>query len=76
MNTTSPPPIDGPCFGGFAHGQQQVLKSAAGYYIGDLYYDHEMEGWFPYSRDSVEYWPDRALAEHALATHSYSPNIF
>jgi hypothetical protein len=30
----------------------QVLKSAAGYYLGTLYYDKEMEGWFPNSRDT------------------------
>jgi len=34
------------------HGYIQVLKSAAGYYLGTLYYDEEMEGWFPNSRDT------------------------
>lgn len=34
------------------HGNLQILKSAAGYYLGRLYYDKEMEGWFPYSRDT------------------------
>jgi hypothetical protein len=34
------------------HGDLQILKSAAGYYLGTLYYDKEMEGWFPNSRDT------------------------
>jgi hypothetical protein len=33
----------------------KVLKSAAGYYIGYLYYDEDMKGWFPYDRLSGYY---------------------
>lgn len=33
----------------------KVLKSAAGYYIGYLYYDQDMKGWFPYDRLSGYY---------------------
>lgn len=28
----------------------KVLQSAAGYYIGHLYYDEDMKGWLPYDR--------------------------
>lgn len=38
----------------------QVLQSAAGYYLGT----RDDDG--PCSRESVEYWPDRAQAEAAL----------
>ena len=30
----------------------QVMQSAAGYYLGHTYYDEEMEGWFPWSRET------------------------
>jgi hypothetical protein len=33
----------------------QVLKSNAGYYVGTTYYDSEMQGWFPYDRQSDYY---------------------
>ena len=46
-----------PCVGGGKPTTAlQVLKSAAGYYVGRLYYDQEMNGWFPYSRESFGYW--------------------
>lgn len=38
----------------------QVLKSAAGYYIGTS----DMEG--PVSRESVQYWPKKEDADKAL----------
>lgn len=62
-------------FGGKDHSNQQVLKSAAGYYIGDLYYDEEMGGYFPYSRDSQEYWATREEAQKALDTDNWSPRF-
>lgn len=40
-----------------------VLKSAAGYYVGTLYWDADMNGWFPYSRDT-----DYMTAEEAIGT--------
>lgn len=63
-------------FGGFDHGETQVLKSPAGYYIGDLYYDDGMGGWFPWSRDSAEYWETRGEAEAVLANGVWTPHIF
>ena len=40
----------------------QVLRSAAGYYIGTA----DDEG--PVSRESAQYWRKQEAAEHALAT--------
>lgn len=45
----------------------QVLKSAAGYYIGT----QDEEG--PVSRLSQEYWPTVELAETALESNCYTP---
>lgn len=39
----------------------EVLRSAAGFYIGTQ--QDEM----PYTRESVEYWPTKAQADRALA---------
>lgn len=33
----------------------KVLQSAAGYYIGQLYFDRDMEVWLPYDRVSGYY---------------------
>lgn len=51
----------------------QVLKSAAGYYIGDLSKaDYGPDDfWEPYSRDSACYWATREEAEEALKTGEY-----
>lgn len=51
----------------------QVLRSAAGYYIGNLCRADwcEEEFWEPYSRDSACYWPNRVDAEVALKTGDY-----
>lgn len=53
----------------------QVLKSAAGYYIGELckadWYEGEGEFWEPYMRDSQCYWETREEAEEALITGKY-----
>ena len=43
----------------------RVLQSAAGWYIGRLYWDADMGGWFPYSRDS-DYYPTQAAAQADL----------
>ena len=45
----------------------QVLKSAAGFYLGTL----SPEG-FPNSRDSVEYWKTEKEADKALSTDSWT----
>lgn len=45
----------------------QVLESQAGFYIGT--YD-PAEG--PVSRDSMEYWPTRQLAEQVLETGNWT----
>lgn len=44
----------------------QVIGSRAGFYIGTL----DEDG--PISRESVEYWPDRGLAQAALANHRWT----
>ncbi len=44
----------------------QVLKSAAGYYLGTLH------GGAAYSRESAEYWPTGESARNALRTGSWS----
>ncbi len=51
----------------------QVLKSAAGYYIGNLCKADwcEEEFWEPYSRDSACYWEHRKEAEDALKNNNY-----
>lgn len=47
----------------------QVLRSAAGYYIGT--FDHEG----PVSRESVEYWPHRTQAEDALRSGGWTQRL-
>jgi hypothetical protein len=44
----------------------QVLRSAAGHYIGT----QDDEG--PVSRESVEYFPSHETAHRALATHAWT----
>ena len=46
----------------------KVMQSAAGYYIGTTYYDEEMGGDFPYTRET-HYFPDRESAEQALSDY-------
>lgn len=57
-------------FGGGNISDQQVLKSAAGYYIGELCI--EPDGfYYPYSRDSARYWATREEAEQDFKTGDY-----
>lgn len=57
-------------FGGIATEKLQVLKSAAGYYIGTL--EKGRDGnWYPFMRDSECYWSTRGEAERALSTGDY-----
>lgn len=53
----------------------QVLKSAAGYYIGTLckadWTPNGQEFWEPYSRESEDYWPTREQAEDHLRENDY-----
>lgn len=67
-------------FGGIDVPHTQVLKSAAGYYIGDLIEDtftiddgtgKTIKMWMPNSRDSECYWETREEAENALVTNKY-----
>lgn len=44
----------------------QVCRSAAGFYIGTISEDG------PCSRESLEYYPKEALAEHALANNTFT----
>lgn len=57
----------------------QVMKSAAGYYIGTSYAMHDDDGEFightPGSRDSVEYYATEAEAQHALETKSWTQRL-
>lgn len=45
----------------------EVCRSGAGYYIGTQCCCG------PYSRESVEYWPEYALASLALARNRWTP---
>lgn len=45
----------------------RICRSAAGFYLGTV-----SEDGFPASRESVQYWPDRAAAMHALATGEWT----
>lgn len=58
-------------FGGCGTTRQQVLRSAAGFYIGTLYKDEDQH-WYPYSRDSEEYWGTRHAAETALIERKFT----
>ncbi|MFS1428307.1 hypothetical protein LMH73_014440 [Vibrio splendidus] len=49
--------------------KNQVLHSAAGYYIGTL------EDGMPYSRESLEYFPSQEEAETALKTNRWTQRI-
>jgi len=46
----------------------QVLRSAAGWYIGALYWDEEMTGWYPWDRYSSGYYATEDEANTALET--------
>ncbi len=61
-------------FDGIATTDPQVLKSGAGYYIGQLYQD-EQGMWAPYSRNSQHYWPNRDQATLALIDRNYEPKL-
>lgn len=51
----------------------QVLKSAAGFYIGTLF--DNGNGYFPYARLSQEYWGTRKEAEQMMTTNDYERTI-
>ena len=57
-------------FGGIATEKLQVLRSAAGYYIGTLEKDRD-GNWYPFMRDSECYWATREEAERALSVGDY-----
>ena len=52
----------------------QIMKSAAGYYIGKSYRESGFEG--PYSRNSEEYFKTPAEAHNALRTKNYTYKEF
>lgn len=54
----------GSCF------QLQVCKSQAGHYIGTLNANGE-----PYTRESQEYWVDRAQADQALRDGRWTQKV-
>lgn len=49
-----------------------VCQSNAGYYIGTLQFDSEVNHWFPYSRDSDDYYPTESAAKAALDNGTWS----
>jgi hypothetical protein len=49
-----------------------VMQSNAGYYIGRYTFDIVMNRWCPYSRDSIEYYPDEVSAKKALDNEDYT----
>ncbi len=56
----------------------QVLKSAAGFYIGRTCQEKlpsgKPDGFIQhYSRESVEYWPEFSQAQEAFETGKYTP---
>ena len=53
----------------------QVLKSAAGYYIGTLQEDAEDGIWYPYTRQSQDYWATYEQAAECLRTGKYTPKF-
>lgn len=62
-------------FGGHDTDEQQPLRSAAGWYIGTLYYDVELRGYFPNSRDSTHYYSTRDLALKAMRSKRFLLDI-
>lgn len=75
-------------FGGANIEHRQILKSAAGYYIGTLSKEkfgldnnntgnnnQMMDLWTPDSRDSQDYWDLREDAEQALIKNDYRPKL-
>ncbi len=64
-------------FGGLDVPYQQVLKLAAGYYIGTLYLDMEIGGgvWLRNSSDSEKYFEDRHVAEFQFKLSKFLPKI-
>jgi hypothetical protein len=48
----------------------KVMHSAAGYYIGREQFEDGI--WWPYSRESVEYWPTLREAVAALSLGTWS----
>ena len=51
-------------------GPAQVLRSAAGWYIGSLYWDDELQSWLPYARYSPGYYATEADAQAALPAYA------
>jgi len=47
--------------------EPMVLKSNAGFYIGEMCWDKEYEMAMPYSRLSFEYYPTKSDAEKVLS---------
>jgi hypothetical protein len=56
----------------FSHiSETRILRSAAGYYIGHLYWDDEMRGWFPWDRISEGYYSTKEEAMPELRSWIY-----
>lgn len=60
------------CACGLGIPNMQILMSGAGYYIGDAYYDKEMNAWIPNSRESNEYWDTLEEAIEAFESGNYT----
>lgn len=50
----------------------EVLKSAAGFYLGTFVHNDDYDSGGPFSRESMEYWPTRELAQEALDTGDWT----
>jgi hypothetical protein len=49
-----------------------IMYSAAGFYLGTERFDDDLGMTVPYTRESNEYWPTKALAEESLARGKWS----
>jgi hypothetical protein len=49
--------------------EPKVMASAAGYYVGDVFYDEDMDGWIPNSRHTP--YMTKEEAENYLEDRSY-----
>lgn len=60
------------CECGLAIPDMQILRCAAGYYIGNVYLDTEIGMWAPNSRESNEYWDTLEEAITAFESGNYT----
>ena len=49
--------------------EYRVLRSAAGYYVGEEYFEAEFNAWLPYDRTSIGYYDSASSAMGELHGH-------